>query len=60
MNDLAHVNQEKKKSIIAGIDFIVETLFDDGDPKSADPVDRVSSPPDFAMVEYGPTVWDKK
>jgi hypothetical protein len=43
VNDLAHVNQEKKKSIIAGIDFIVETLFDDGDPKSADPVDRVSS-----------------
>jgi hypothetical protein len=28
VNDLAHVNEEKKMSIIAGIDFIAETLFD--------------------------------
>ncbi len=31
---------------------MAETLFDAGDPKAADPVDRVGSRPDFAILGY--------
>ena len=31
---------------------MAETLFDAGDPKSSDPVDRMSSRPDFAILCY--------
>jgi acetyl esterase/lipase len=31
---------------------MASTLFDDGDPKAADPIDRVSSRPDFAVLAY--------
>jgi acetyl esterase/lipase len=31
---------------------MTETLFDEGNPQAADPVDRVSSRPDFAVLGY--------
>jgi len=34
---------------------MAETMFDAGDPNAADPVDRVSSRPDFAVLAY-PTI----
>jgi acetyl esterase/lipase len=37
---------------------MTETLFDAGDPKVSDPIDRVSSRPDFAVLAYAPTEWN--
>jgi len=34
---------------------MTETLFDPGNPQAADPVDRVSSRPDFAVLAYAAT-----
>jgi acetyl esterase/lipase len=34
---------------------MAETLFDSGDPAAADPVERYSSRPDFAVLAYAPT-----
>jgi acetyl esterase/lipase len=34
---------------------MTETLFDEGDPQAADPVDRMSSRPDFAVLTYAAT-----
>jgi len=34
---------------------MTETLFDPGNPQAADPVDRVSSRPDFAVLGYAAT-----
>jgi acetyl esterase/lipase len=34
---------------------MASTLFDAGDPNAADPVDRLSSRPDFAILGYAPT-----
>ena len=39
---------------------MTETLFDDGDSKASDPIDRVSSRPDFAVLAYAPTEWNVK
>jgi len=39
---------------------MTETLFDAGDPKASDLVDRVSSRPDFAVLAYAPTEWNAK
>jgi acetyl esterase/lipase len=39
---------------------MASTLFDAGDPNAADPVDRVSSRPDFAMLGYTPTQMAQK
>jgi acetyl esterase/lipase len=37
---------------------MAETVFDSGDSKSVDPVDRVSSRPDFAILAYAALVFD--
>jgi acetyl esterase/lipase len=37
---------------------MAETIFDAGDPKSPDPVERVSSRPDFAILAYAALVFD--
>jgi len=36
---------------------MAETIFDAGDPESPDPVERVSSRPDFAILAYGGLVF---
>jgi acetyl esterase/lipase len=36
---------------------MASTRFDTGDPTAADPVDRESSRPDFAILVYASTVW---
>lgn len=39
---------------------MTETLFDAGNPKASDPVARLSSRPDFAILAYAPTEWNTK
>ena len=37
---------------------MAETVFDDGDPRSSDPVERASSRPDFAILAYAALVFE--
>ena len=39
---------------------MTETLFDEGDPQAAEPVDRMSSRPDFAILGYAPVEFDER
>jgi acetyl esterase/lipase len=39
---------------------MASTSFDAGDPAAADPVERMSSRPDFAVLIYAATVWSEK
>lgn len=39
---------------------MTSTSFDAGDPAAVDPVERVSSRPDFAVLIYAATVWAEK